>query len=80
MNFQNINQMPISNEIFEAYRIQERAKEQLKAIRLLAKQGYTIIDLESRIINKTNIDNLDDRDSIKSIKYNRVPKKVYLKK
>jgi|TARA_R100001440_G_scaffold17880_1_gene29977 hypothetical protein len=72
--------MPISNEIFEAYRIQERAKEQLKAIRLLAKQGYTIIDLESRIINKTNIDNLDDRDSIKSIKYNRVPKKVYLKK
>ena len=80
MNFQNINQMPISNEIFEAYRIQERAKEQLKAIRLLAKQGYTIIDLESRIINKSNIDNLDDRDSIQSIKYNRVPKKVYLKK
>ena len=71
--------MVISNEIFETYRIQERAREQLKAIRLLAKQGYTIIDLESRIINKTNIDSLDDRDSIKSIKYNRVPKKVYLK-
>ena len=70
--------MPISNEIFETFRIQERAREQLKAIRLLAKQGYTIIDLQSRIINKTNIDTLDDRESIKSIKYNRVPKKVYL--
>jgi len=70
--------MPISNEIFETFRMQERVKEQLKAIRLLAKQGYTIIDLESRIINKTNIDTLDDRDTIKSIKYNRVPKKVYL--
>ena len=67
--------MPISNEIFETFRIQERAREQLKAIRLLAKQGYTIIDLESRIINKTNIDSLDDRESIQSIKYNRVPKK-----
>ncbi len=71
--------MPISNEIFETFRIQERAREQLKAIRLLAKQGYTIIDLESRIINKTNIDSLHDRESIKSIKYNRAPKKVYLK-
>ena len=50
--------MPISNEIFETYRIQERAREQLKAVRLLAKQGYTIIDLESRIINKTNIYNI----------------------
>jgi hypothetical protein len=67
--------MPISNEIFETFRIQERAREQLKAIRLLAKQGYTIIDLESQIINKTNIDTLDDRSTIKSIKYNRVPKK-----
>jgi len=70
--------MPISNEIFETFRIQERAREQLKAIRLLAKQGYTIIDLESRIINKTNIDSLNDRESIQSIKYNRVPKK-YIK-
>ena len=69
--------MPISNEIFETFRIQERAREQLKAIRLLAKQGYTIIDLESRIINKTNIDSLNDRESIQSIKYNRVPKKIY---
>ena len=70
--------MPINNEIFETFRMQERVKEQLKAIRLLAKQGYTIIDLESRIINKTNIDSLNDRESIQSIKYNRVPKK-YIK-
>ena len=44
--------MPISNEIFESYRIEERAKEQLRALRLLAKQGYTILDLEGNIINK----------------------------
>ena len=67
--------MQISNEIFETFRIQERAREQLKAFRLLAKQGYTIIYLESRIINKTNIDSLNDIESLKSIKYNRVPKK-----
>jgi|TARA_R110001592_G_C13076053_1_gene742213 hypothetical protein len=46
--------MPISNEIFETYRIQERVKEQKKAIRLLASQGYTILDLENNIINKEN--------------------------
>tara|TARA_R110001599_G_scaffold80459_1_gene217360 strand:+ start:35 stop:184 length:150 start_codon:yes stop_codon:yes gene_type:complete len=46
--------MVISNEIFETYRIQERAKEQKKAIRLLAAQGYTILDLENNIINKEN--------------------------
>ncbi len=63
--------MPISNEIFETFRIQERAREQLKAVRLLAKQGYTIIDLESRIINKTNIDDLNEVKSLTSIKYNR---------
>jgi len=61
--------MPISNEIFETFRIQERAREQLKAVRLLAKQGYTIIDLESRIINKTDIDDLNKVQSLTSIKY-----------
>ena len=48
--------MPISNEIFESYRIEERAREQLKALRFLAKQGYTILDTEGNIINKHNID------------------------
>ena len=60
--------MPITNEIFESFRIQERAKEQIRAVRLLARQGYTIIDLESRIINKYNIDDLDNTDAIINIK------------
>jgi|TARA_R100000951_G_scaffold77433_1_gene65394 hypothetical protein len=47
--------MPISNEIFETYRIQERVKEQKKAIKLLVAQGYTILDLENNIINKETI-------------------------
>jgi len=55
--------MAISNEIFESYRIQERAQEQLKAIELLVKQGYKIID----------------RDGIRSLRYDRTPKSIYLK-
>ena len=62
--------MAISNEIFETYRIQERAKEQLKAIELLVKQGYVIIDLENQII---------DRDGIRNLRYDRTPKSIYLK-
>lgn len=42
------------NQIFETYRIQERVKEQKKAIKLLVHQGYTILDLENNIINKEN--------------------------
>ena len=48
--------MSINNEIFESYRIQERVKEQTKAIKLLIAQGYTILDLEGNILNKTNTD------------------------
>ena len=62
--------MPISNEIFETYRIQERAAEQLRAIELLVKQGYIIIDLENQII---------DRDGIRNLRYDRTPKSIYLK-
>tara|TARA_R100001440_G_scaffold6819_2_gene13761 strand:+ start:61 stop:291 length:231 start_codon:yes stop_codon:yes gene_type:complete len=47
--------MPISNEIFESYRIEERVKEQLSAIKLLVAQGYTILDLEGNILNKHTI-------------------------
>lgn len=43
---------PISNSIFETYRIQERVKEQKKAIRLLVSQGYTISDMEGNIMSK----------------------------
>jgi|DEB0MinimDraft_12_1074336.scaffolds.fasta_scaffold180398_2 hypothetical protein len=46
---------PISNEIFETFRIQERAKEQNKAVKLLAEQGYIILDLEGNIINRQTI-------------------------
>lgn len=46
---------PISNSIFETYRIRERAKEQLKAINLLIEQGYTILDLEGNILNKDTV-------------------------
>ena len=42
------------NQIFESFRIQERVKEQKKAIKLLVHQGYTILDLENNIINKEN--------------------------
>jgi hypothetical protein len=49
--------MSISNQIFESYRTQERVKEQLKAIKLLASQGYQIVDLEGKIINKSNYQN-----------------------
>lgn len=46
---------PISNEIFEHYRILERVKEQKKAIKLLIAQGYTILDLEGNILCKNTI-------------------------
>jgi hypothetical protein len=46
---------PISNEIFETYRIRERAKEQTKAMNLLIAQGYTILDLEGNILNKETV-------------------------
>jgi len=51
---------PISNEIFETYRIRERAKEQLKAINLLIEQGYTILDLEGNILNKETVKQSQD--------------------
>jgi hypothetical protein len=44
--------MPISNEIFEHYRIQERVKLIKNAIDLLKLHGYTIVDLEGQIIKK----------------------------
>ncbi len=58
-----------SKELFLTYTIQERVKEQLRAIDLLVAQGYTVIDLENRII---------DKHSIKDINYDRVPKSAYI--
>ena len=47
--------------MFETYRIQERVKEQLKAVKLLATQGYTILDLEGNIVNKFNVNSFRKR-------------------
>ncbi len=52
---------PISNEIFETFRIRERVKEQRNAIKLLVNQGYVILDLENNIINKNNYNNLESK-------------------
>lgn len=59
-----------SNEIFESNTIKEKVNEQIKAIRLLALQGYTILDLEGNVINKWNF----NKDKKININYNRVPK------
>ena len=59
-----------SNEIFESNTIKEKVDEQIKAIRLLALQGYTILDFEGNVINKWNI----NEEKRNNISYNRVPK------
>jgi hypothetical protein len=46
--------MPIFNETFESFRIQERIKERNKAITLLCKEGYTVFDTEGNILNKSS--------------------------
>jgi len=61
---------PISKEIFETYTVSERADEQIRALKLLARQGYTIIDLEGHFINKWN---LMHRQKL-NITYNKTPK------
>jgi len=57
--------MTISNEIFETYRTQERVKEQTKAIKLLLRQGYTILDLEGNILRKQDAKKWDNIEVIK---------------
>ena len=59
-----------SNEIFESNTIKEKVDEQIKAIRLLALQGYTILDFEGNVINKWNI----NEEKRNNISYHRVPK------
>jgi hypothetical protein len=53
----------ISNSIFETYRIQERVKEEKKAIKLLVSQGYTISDMEGNIISN-QLTEFDDEGSL----------------
>ena len=44
----------IGDEIFKSNKINDKVDEQLKAIKLLTLQGYTVIDLEGNIIDKWN--------------------------
>jgi|TARA_R110001632_G_scaffold42446_1_gene107427 hypothetical protein len=44
--------MCINGETFEYYRIQERVKEIKKCVNVLKSHGYTIVDLEGKIIEK----------------------------
>ena len=60
--------LPFENQIFSHFR--EQAKEINKAIKLLAKQGYTVIDLEGQVITKWNVD--DEKKP--NVNYNRAPK------
>ena len=46
--------MPIYNEIFDSYREEENKIH--KAMRLLVKHRYKIIDLENQLIHSGNID------------------------
>lgn len=47
--------MAISNEIFETFRMQEKAKQINKAINLIIEHGYTVLDLENKIIDRNTI-------------------------
>lgn len=51
--------MAISNEIFETFRAQEKAKEINKSIKLIVNYGYTVLDLENNIINRSTINNYE---------------------
>jgi hypothetical protein len=59
------------SQIFHDFR--EKVKEVHKSIRLLAEQGYTIIDLEGQVITKFNIN--EDRP-YPNINYKRTPKQL----
>ena len=48
----NNNVDPINGETFEYYKIQQRVKEIKKCINTLKSNGYTIVDLEGKIIEK----------------------------
>ena len=64
--------MPIHNEIFDTYRLE--VKKIHNAIKLLAKQGYTIIDLEGQVITKWNVESWNSP----TITYTRAPKEKYM--
>jgi hypothetical protein len=59
---------PFENQIFNHFRTE--AKKINDAITLVAKHGYTVIDLEGQIITKWNIDDKNKPNT----NYNRAPK------
>ena len=48
----------IESETFEYFRIQEKVKAIRKSINILKSHGYTIVDLEGKIIDNQNEDNI----------------------
>ena len=74
--------MPIYNEIFDSYR--EEVNKIHKAMRLLVKHRYKIIDLENQLIHSGNIDKARTRaiqgQEAQRARYDRGPKhsRVYL--
>ena len=56
--------------LFKSDTLPGKAQEQINAIKILASQGYTIIDLEGHFIKKWN---LDDRQK-PNINYKNTPK------
>tara|TARA_R110000782_G_scaffold188808_1_gene278812 strand:- start:26 stop:223 length:198 start_codon:yes stop_codon:yes gene_type:complete len=59
----------IGDEIFKSNKINDKVDEQLKAIKLLTLQGYTVIDLEGNIIDKWNY-NKKNKPTISPLRYN----------
>ncbi len=55
--------------MFNSYKINDKVDEQLKAIKLLALQGYTVLDLEGNIIDKWNFDK-KEKPVISPLRYN----------
>tara|TARA_R110002020_G_scaffold453536_1_gene668450 strand:+ start:1275 stop:1454 length:180 start_codon:yes stop_codon:yes gene_type:complete len=56
--------------MFNTYKINDKVDEVLNAIKILALQGYTILDFEGNVINKWNF----NKNKKLNINYNRVPK------
>tara|TARA_R110000803_G_scaffold117597_3_gene186106 strand:+ start:1820 stop:2014 length:195 start_codon:yes stop_codon:yes gene_type:complete len=60
----------MSDKVFQSYGIKKNVEEQINAIKILASQGYTIIDLEGHFVNKWNINDLKKPN----INYKHTPK------
>lgn len=59
------------SQIFDDYR--KGVKKVHESIKLLAEQGYTVIDLEGQVITKWNV---NEGKTFPNMKYNRTPKQL----